>query len=55
MLISWPLSAGELRSVGDKGHRQLLGAVLPRLALYEALPPTLVPQLIQLSSATEDR
>ena len=47
--------AGELRSAGEKGHKQLLGAVLPRLAQYEALPPTLVPQLIQLSSATEDR
>ena len=48
-------AAGELRSVGDKGHKQLLGSVLPRLAQYEALPPTLVPQLIALSAATDDR
>ena len=45
---------GELRSVGDKGHRVLLASVLPRLAQFEALPAALIPQLIQLSG-TDDR
>ena len=46
--------AGELRSTGDKGHRVLLANVLPRLSQYQALPPALIPQLIQLSGS-EDR
>lgn len=47
-------AAGELRSVGDKGHKLLLASILPRLSQFEALPAALVPQLIQLSS-TDDR
>ena len=47
--------AGELRAVGEKGHKQLLTAVLPKLAQHELPPASLVPQLIQLAAASDDR
>lgn len=47
--------AGELRNGGEKGQKQLLTSVLPRLAQHEVPPASLVPQLIQLASASEDR
>ena len=40
---------------GEKGHRQLLGVVLPRLLQFEVVPPTLVPQLLQFASHIDDR
>ena len=46
---------GELRHTGEKGHRALLQAVLPRLAQMEALPAALVPQLLQVKGAGDDR
>jgi hypothetical protein len=46
---------GELRHTGERGHRALLQAVLPRLAQMEALPAALVPQLLQVKGAGEDR
>lgn len=49
------IAAGELRAVGEKGHKQLLLSVLPRLAQHELPPASLVPQLIQLAAATDDR
>ena len=46
---------GELRSAGEKGQRQLLISVLPRLAQMENLPTSLIPQLLQLLSTGSDR
>ena len=46
---------GELRHTGERGHRVLLQTVLPRLAQMEALPAALVPQLLQIKGAGEDR
>ncbi|CAL8471398.1 g10940 [Coccomyxa elongata] len=47
---------GELRVTGEKGHKQLLATVLPRLAQFGVLPAQLlVPQLLQLMSTTDDR
>ena len=46
---------GELRATGEKGHRHLLAAVLPRLAQMESLPASLVPQLLQVKGAGDDR
>ena len=49
-------SLGELRTTGEKGHKQLLATVLPRLAQFEVLPAQmLVPQLLQLMSTGDDR
>lgn len=48
-------SAGESRAIGEKGHRTLLSAVLPRLAQYEIVPATLVAQLLQLIEKTDDK
>eukprot|EP00884_Botryococcus_braunii_P006245 jgi/Botrbrau1/15621/Bobra.4_1s0009.1 len=45
---------GEARSLGEKGHKSLSGVVLPRLALYEVLPATVVAQLLHLTSASAD-
>ena len=44
---------GEL--VGEKGNRQLLAVVLPRLALYQNPPASLVPELIRTAQSSEDR
>ncbi len=41
--------------MGEKGHRQLLTAVLPRLAQHELPPASIVPQLIQIAAASDDR
>ena len=41
---------GELHTAGEKGHRQLLTAILPHIALYETLPASLVPQVRILSA-----
>ncbi|KAK9807563.1 hypothetical protein WJX72_002624 [[Myrmecia] bisecta] len=46
---------GELRTTGDKGHKQLLGIVLPRLSQYEVLPATIVAQLLQLIQGADDK
>ena len=46
---------GEIASTGDKAHKQLLTAVLPRLAQFETLPASVVPQLIQLANVQDDR
>ncbi len=46
---------GELRGAGEKGQRQLLISVLPRLAQMENLPTSLIPQLLQLLSTGSDR
>ncbi|KAK9919131.1 hypothetical protein WJX75_009619 [Coccomyxa subellipsoidea] len=47
---------GELRTTGEKGHKQLLATILPRLAQFEVLPAQmLVPQLLQLMGTGDDR
>jgi hypothetical protein len=46
---------GELRSAGEKGQRQLLISILPRLAQMENLPASLIPQLLQVLSTSSDR
>ena len=49
-------SLGELRTTGEKGHKQLLATILPRLAQFEVLPAQmLVPQLLQLMGTGDDR
>ena len=46
---------GELKSAGEKGQRQLLISILPRLAQMENLPASLIPQLLQILSTSSDR
>ena len=46
---------GELRGAGEKGQRQLLVSVLPRLAQMENLPASLIPHLLQILSTGSDR
>ena len=46
---------GELTSAGERGQRQMLAAVLPRLAQMENLPASLIPQLLQILSTGSDR
>ena len=47
---------GELRVTGEKGHKQLLATVMPRLMQFGMLPAQLlVPQLLQLLSTSDDR
>ena len=46
---------GELQGGGEKGQRQLLISVLPRLAQMENLPASLIPQLLQILSTGSDR
>ena len=46
---------GELSSAGEKGQRQMLIAILPRLAQMENLPASLIPQLLQILSTGSDR
>ena len=46
---------GELTSAGEKGQRQMLIAIIPRLAQMENLPASLIPQLLQILSTGSDR
>lgn len=46
---------GELHGSGEKGQRQLLVSVLPRLAQMEYLPASLIPHLLQILSTGSDR
>ena len=46
---------GELSSAGERGQRQMLTAILPRLAQMENLPASLIPQLLQILSTGSDR
>ena len=46
---------GELTRAGEKGQRQMLIAILPKLAQMENLPASLIPQLLQILSTGSDR
>lgn len=41
--------------MGEKGVKQLVGSVLPKLAQHQVPPASLVPQLVQLAAASDDR
>lgn len=45
---------GEAKSLGEKGHRNLIGFVLPRLAAFEVLPANMVAQLLQVTASSAD-
>ena len=49
------LTVAEAKALGEKGQKQLLLGLLPRLAQHEVPPPTLVPQLLQLTAESDDR
>ena len=46
---------GEPRAAGERGGRALLASALPRLAQLEGAPASLVPALLQLAHAGDDR